>query len=142
MQASNASPSLNGASSDRLSVSDVIEPVSPEAVLELVLGALEDGKAENIITIDLNGKSSIADAMVVASGRSQRQVSALAGPLVEKLKAASAPMPKVEGKANSDWVLIDVGDIIVHLFRPEVREFYNLEKMWAVDVKETPAVSN
>ena len=142
MQASNASPSLNGASSDRLSVSDVTEPVSPEAVLELVLHALEDGKAENVITIDLNGKSSIADAMVVASGRSQRQVSALAGQLVEKLKAASAPMPKVEGKANSDWVLIDVGDIIVHLFRPEVREFYNLEKMWAVDVKETPAVSN
>lgn len=137
MQASNASPSLNGASSDRLSVSDVTEPVSPEAVLELVLHALEDGKAENVITIDLNGKSSIADAMVVASGRSQRQVSALAGQLVEKLKAASAPMPKVEGAGNSDWVLIDVGDIIVHLFRPEVREFYNLEKMWLADVSDT-----
>ena len=136
MQASNASPSVNGASSDRLSVSDVIEPVSPEAVLELVLDALEDGKAENVITIDLNGKSSIADAMVVASGRSQRQVSALAGQLVEKLKAASAPMPKVEGAANADWVLIDVGDVIVHLFRPEVREFYNLEKMWLADVSD------
>lgn len=136
MQASNASPSVNGASSDRLSVSDVIEPVSPEAVLELILDALEDGKAENIITIDLNGKSSIADAMVVASGRSQRQVSALAGQLVEKLKAASAPMPKVEGAANADWVLIDVGDVIVHLFRPEVREFYNLEKLWMADVSD------
>jgi ribosome-associated protein len=127
---------LNGASSDRLSVSDVTEPASPEDVLELVLNTLEDGKAENVITIDLNGKSSIADAMVVASGRSQRQVSALASQLVEKLKASSAPMPKVEGMSNADWVLVDVGDVIVHLFRPEVREFYNLEKMWMADLAE------
>ncbi|MFZ5610125.1 MAG: ribosome silencing factor [Pseudomonadota bacterium] len=106
------------------------------AILATILKALEDGKAEDIVTIDLIGKTSLADAMVIASGRSQRQVAALAGQVVEKLKASSALVPKVEGKTSGDWVLIDAGDIIVHVFRPEVRSFYNLEKMWAIDVVE------
>ena len=88
-------------------------------------------KAEDIVTIDLTGKSSIADAMVVASGRSQRHVAAVADRVIEDLGEAGLPGIKVEGMRQADWVLIDAGDVIVHVFRPEVREFYNLEKMWA-----------
>ena len=88
-------------------------------------------KAEDIVTIDLTAKSSIADAMVIASGRSQRHVGAVADHVVKDLEEAGLPGLKVEGMRQSDWVLIDAGDVIVHVFRPEVREFYNLEKMWA-----------
>jgi ribosome-associated protein len=88
-------------------------------------------KAEDILSIDLTGKSSIADAMVVASGRSQRHVAAVAEHVVKDLEAAGLAGIKVEGLRQADWVLIDAGDVIVHLFRPEVRAFYNLEKMWA-----------
>jgi ribosome-associated protein len=88
-------------------------------------------KAEDIVTIDLTGKSSIADAMVVASGRSQRHVAAVADRVIQDLEEAGLPGIKVEGMRQADWVLIDAGDVIVHVFRPEVREFYNLEKMWA-----------
>jgi ribosome-associated protein len=88
-------------------------------------------KAEDIVTIDLTGKSSIADAMVVASGRSQRHVGAVADHVVKDLEEAGLPGIKVEGMRQADWVLIDAGDVIVHVFRPEVRAFYNLEKMWA-----------
>ena len=95
---------------------------------------LEDGKAEDVIVIALEGKSTIADHMVIATGRSQRQVGALAENLIRKLKAAKFGTPGVEGRAQGDWVLLDAGDIIVHLFRPEVRAFYNLEKMWAADL--------
>lgn len=107
------------------------------ALLDLVLETLDDTKAENVVVIDLADKSSIADFMVVASGRSSRQVVTMADHLAERLKArpgasGKAAAPSVEGKGQGDWVLIDAGDVIVHLFRPEVRDFYGLEKMWAL----------
>jgi ribosome silencing factor RsfS/YbeB/iojap/nicotinate (nicotinamide) nucleotide adenylyltransferase len=100
----------------------------PQPLLDLVLQTLEDGKAEDIVTIELAGKTAIADQMVIASGRSARQVTAL----TEHLEAALARRARIsiEGKAQADWVLIDAGDVIVHLFRPEIRAYYNLEKMW------------
>ncbi|WP_298422069.1 ribosome silencing factor [Rhodoblastus sp.] len=101
--------------------------------MKAVLAALDDLKAEEIVTIDLAGKTSIADWMIVATGRSTTQVGALADKVVKALKEAGAPTPSVEGVPACDWVLIDAGDIIVHIFRPEVRQFYNLEKMWGVD---------
>lgn len=105
--------------------------------LETVLASLEDSKAENIVSIDIQGKSSLGDHMVIASGRSHRHVSALADHLLKALKDAGLGTARVEGLASADWVLIDSGDIIVHVFRPEVRDFYNLEKMWqAPDLEE------
>ena len=98
-----------------------------------VLTALDDSKAEEVVIIDLAGKTSIADWMIIANGRSTTQVGALADRVVKALKEAGAPTPAVEGAPANDWVLIDAGDLIVHLFRPEVRQFYNLEKMWGVD---------
>ena len=98
--------------------------------LDMVLASLEDSKAEDIVSIDIQGKSSLGDYMVVASGRSHRHVSAVADHLIKALKDAGLGNPRVEGLGNADWVLIDCGDIIVHVFRPEVREFYNIEKMW------------
>ena len=98
--------------------------------IDTVLASLEDSKAENIVSIDIQGKSSLGDYMVIASGRSHRHVSAVADHLLKALKDAGLGMARVEGLASADWVLIDSGDIIVHVFRPEVREFYNLEKMW------------
>ncbi|MEZ5775317.1 MAG: ribosome silencing factor [Hyphomicrobiaceae bacterium] len=102
-------------------------------LLDLLLGALDDAKAEKVVTIDLEGKSSIADTMVVASGRSQRHVGAVADQLLRKLKDAGHGRARAEGLATCDWVLVDAGDVVVHIFRPEVREFYNLEKMWSAD---------
>ena len=107
-----------------------------EDVLEVVNNSLEDSKAEEIVAIDIKEKSSIADYMLVASGRSNRHVGAMADHLLRALKTAGAGSAKVEGLENADWVLIDVGDIIVHLFRPEVREFYALEKMWQMPAAE------
>jgi ribosome-associated protein len=106
--------------------------VRPDAqeTLRLVLARIEDMKAEDTVTIDLTGKSSIADTMVVTSGRSNRQVGAIANHLVEDLHKAGVPEVRVEGMRHCDWVLIDAGDVIVHVFRPEVRAFYQLEKMW------------
>lgn len=101
-----------------------------ETLLATVLSSLSDDKAEDIVQIDLRGKTSIGDYMVVCSGRSTRQVSALAEKLLEMLKSERGILSKVEGKETGDWVLIDTGDVIVHIFRPEVREFYQLEKMW------------
>ncbi len=98
---------------------------------------LEDDKAENVLNIPLSGKSPMADAMIVASGRSARHVSALADHVAKKLKDAGAGQVRIEGLPNADWVLIDAGDIIVHIFRPEVREFYNLERIWSSDVAAT-----
>ena len=98
-------------------------------MVDLVVASLEDDKAEDITVIDLRGKASFADHMVIANGRSARQVGAMAEHLVEKLKAAG-DHTSVEGMPQCDWVLIDGGDIVVHLFRPEVSGFYNLEKMW------------
>lgn len=100
------------------------------ALLARVLTSLDDDKAEEIVQIDLRGRSSVADWMVVASGRSSRQVTAIAEKLAERLKVEAGLSVKVEGKTTGDWVLIDAGDVIVHVFRPEVRDFYQLEKMW------------
>ncbi|HWU64209.1 MAG TPA: ribosome silencing factor [Ensifer sp.] len=99
--------------------------------LQLVLGSLEDSKAEDIVTIDIAGKSALGDYMIVVSGRSNRHVSAIADHLITDLKDEGFGSPRVEGLETGDWVLIDTGDIIVHVFRPEIREFYNIEKMWA-----------
>jgi len=106
-------------------------PASAE-VLDLVRHSLDDDKAMNIAVIDLEGKTSIGDYMVLASGSSQRQVGAMTEHLQSKLKSAGLGRVAIEGAAQCDWVLIDAGDVIVHLFRPEVREFYNLEKIWSV----------
>ena len=102
------------------------------SVLKTILASLEDSKAENIVPIDIQGKSSLADHMVIASGRSHRHVAAVAEHLLSALKDAGLGNARVEGLSGADWVLIDAGDVIVHVFRPEVREFYNLEKMWMV----------
>ncbi len=112
---------------------------SSKHLLQVVQSSLEDDKAEDLVVIELADKSSIADYMVIASGRSQRQVSAMADHLSRALKSAGVTGTKVEGAERCDWVLIDGGDVIVHLFRPEVRAFYNLEKMWGVDLPETVA---
>jgi ribosome-associated protein len=104
--------------------------LTSEELLEEILTSLEDDKAEDIVKIDLRGKSEMADYMVIASGRSSRQVAAMADHLTDTLKQDHGRLSKVEGKETGDWVLIDTGDVIVHLFRPEVREFYQLEKMW------------
>lgn len=99
---------------------------------EIVLW-LDDAKAEKIVTIDLKGKSSIGDYMIIASGRTDRHVGAIAEQIRRKLKEAGLPSVRVEGLEACDWVLIDTGDFIIHVFRPEVREFYNLEKMWTAE---------
>lgn len=105
-------------------------PLSSDALLDLVLTSLDDDKAEDIVTIDLRAKSAMADHMVIASGRSTRQVAAIAQKLIDRLKEKFRLSARVEGKDVGDWVLIDTGDVVVHIFRPEVREFYQLEKMW------------
>jgi len=104
---------------------------SVEALHALVMSSLDDDQAVETVSIPLAGKSSIADYMVVASGRSTRQVASMATKLAEKIKAEFGRSPRVEGLPTADWVLIDAGDVIVHLFRPEVRTFYNLERMWS-----------
>jgi len=98
----------------------------------LIAHVLDENKAEDIVSLDLANKCSFADFMVVASGRSQRHVSALADHVADALKKAGMPPLNIEGKDSADWVLIDAGDVVVHLFRPEVRQFYNIEKMWAI----------
>ena len=100
------------------------------AVHELILDQLDEDQAQDLVTIPLEGKSSIADHMVIASGRSTRQVAAMATKLAERLKKEGHGSPRIEGLPAADWVLIDAGDVVVHLFRPEVRSFYNLERMW------------
>ena len=112
---------------------DKVSKVRPDAkeTLRLVLARIDDLKAEDTVTIDLTGKTTIGDYMVVTCGRSNRQVGAIADHLMEDLAEAGVPNLRVEGMRHCDWVLIDAGDIIVHVFRPEVRAFYNLEKMWA-----------
>ncbi len=101
-----------------------------ETLRDYIVSVLEGEKAENIVGIDLRGRSAIGDYMVIASGRSSRQVSAIADKLTERLKQDYGRLSRVEGRDAGDWVLIDTGDVIVHVFRPEVREFYQLEKMW------------
>lgn len=99
---------------------------------DLVLATLDDDKAQDVVALDLKDKSSVTDVMIVASGRSQRHVSALSDHVIKALKEAGYRGARVEGMPACDWVLIDAGDVVVHLFRPEVREFYNLEKLWSV----------
>ena len=103
---------------------------SSKTLLERILSSLDDDKAQDVVSIDLRGKSEIADYMVVCSGRSSRQVASISEKLTERLKHEFGIVSKVEGKDQADWVLIDAGDVIVHVFRPEVRDFYQLEKMW------------
>ena len=100
---------------------------------DLILARLDDDKAQDVVFIDLKGKSAIADGLVVASGRSHRHVGAMADHLLRALKDEGYGRARVEGLPSCDWVLIDTGDVIIHLFRPEVRTFYNIEKIWAVD---------
>ena len=109
----------------------VSEARDASQTLKIVLDRLEEMKAEDIVTIDLTGKSSIADFMVVASGRSNRHVGSISDDVVEHLKNAGLKNIRIEGQPHCDWVLVDAGDVIVHVFRPEVREFYAIEKMWA-----------
>ena len=106
------------------------EETTSELLLDRILTSLKNDKAEDIVQIDLRGKSSIGDYMIIASGRSSRQVTAISEKLVDNIKKDFGRASKVEGKNAGDWVLIDTGDVIVHVFRPEVREFYQLEKMW------------
>ncbi|PKU24288.1 ribosome silencing factor [Telmatospirillum siberiense] len=113
-------------------------PLDPDKLVELVVASLDDDKAEETVVIDLRGRSSLGDHLVIATGRSQRQVGAMADHLMEKLKHQGLPV-SVEGMTQGDWVLIDGGDIVIHLFRPEVRSFYNLEGMWGVRPAEKTA---
>ncbi len=116
--------------------------IDVEAATRVILASLEDDKAEDILAIDIRGKSSFADMLVVASGRSTRHVAALAEHVMRKLKEAGIKDLRVEGLQSADWVLVDAGDVIVHLFRPEVRAFYNIEKIWAGGQGPSAALSN
>jgi ribosome-associated protein len=100
---------------------------------DIILAKLDDDQAQDIVSIDLRGKSPVADALIIASGRSHRHVGAIADHLLRALKDAGCGKARVEGLPHCDWVLIDAGDVIVHLFRPEVRSFYNIEKIWSVE---------
>lgn len=113
--------------------------LAPDALKSLVERSLDDDKAQAVTVIDLAGKSTIADHMVIASGTSRRQVASMADHLMERIKAAGVTHPAIDGQDQGDWVLIDAGDVVVHLFRPEVRAFYNLEKMWGADMPELTA---
>jgi ribosome-associated protein len=104
--------------------------LTSQAILALVLKSVDDDKAEDVVQIDLRGRSDVADYMVICSGRSSRQVAAISEKLADRLKQDMGVLSRMEGKETGDWVLIDAGDVIVHVFRPEVREFYQLEKMW------------
>ena len=102
-------------------------------MIDVVLQSLEDAKAEQTVAIDITGKSSLSDHMVVTSGRSHRHVGAVADQVAKALREHGFGKPRIEGLPHCDWVLVDGGDVIVHIFRPEVRDFYSIEKMWAVD---------
>lgn len=115
---------------DRASLMMAQPQPDSEELLARILTSLEDDKAEDVVQIDLRGKTAMGDYMVIASGRSTRQVSAMAEKLIDRLKHDFGRLARIEGKDTGDWVLIDTGDVIVHIFRPEVREFYQLEKMW------------
>ncbi|MEO0672798.1 MAG: ribosome silencing factor [Pseudomonadota bacterium] len=124
---------IEGATSEAPSEVTAAAHAEVEILKDQIIGWLDDAKAEQTTTIDLAGKSSVGDYMIIASGRSDRHVGAIADQLQRKLKDAGLGNVHAEGQATCDWVLIDVGDIVIHVFRPEVREFYNLEKMWSAD---------
>jgi ribosome-associated protein len=115
------------------------DPQEVEALHKLVMASLDDDQAVDAVTIPLAGKSTIADHMVIASGRSTRQVASMATKLAERIKGEFGRSVRIEGLPTADWVLLDAGDVIVHLFRPEVRSFYNLERMWAFGDAPEPA---
>jgi len=108
------------------------KPTDP-ALLSRILASLDDDKAEDVVTIDLAGRSSLADAIIVANGRSSRHVASIAEHLARRLKEAGYGTRPVDGAAQGDWALVDAGDVIVHVFRPEVRAYYDLEGMWSVE---------
>ena len=116
-------------------------PAFQGSLSDLILARLEDDQAQDVVMIDLKEKSSVADGMIVASGRSHRHVGAIADHLLRALKEAGYGRARVEGLPHCDWVLIDAGDMIVHLFRPEVRAFYNLEKIWSVEPPKRAAAN-
>lgn len=116
-------------------------PLDLKALERLILERLDDDKAQDIVHIDLADKSSVADSLIVASGRSHRHVGALADHLLRALKENGYGKARVEGLPHCDWVLIDAGDVVIHLFRPEVRSFYNIEKIWAVDAPHRTAAN-
>ena len=116
-------------------------PPAVAELLKLVQASLDDDKAEDIVVIDLVGKTEIADFMVIANGNSQRQVGAMADHLQRKIKASGLKGLATEGQDNCDWVLIDAGDVIVHLFRPEVRDYYSLDKIWTRPESDRDAAS-
>ncbi len=128
MTQARTSPASSGTASAKVIA---LADAKSDPLLKLVLEQLDDDQAQEVVTIDLEGKSSIADHMVIASGRSTRQVAAMAQKLAEKVKQEGFGPVKLEGLPAADWVLIDAGDVVVHIFRPEVRSFYNLERMWA-----------
>jgi ribosome-associated protein len=136
-------PSAHDAQPDAVSNTarelDPIPPLRDEDVSleDIILSRLDEDKAEDIVLIDLKGKSSVADSLIVASGRSHRHVGALADHLLRALKDRGFGKARVEGMPHCDWVLIDAGDVVVHIFRPEVRAFYNIEKIWSVEVGAT-----
>ena len=117
-------------------------PVDVEALHSLVLQSLDDDQAVEVVTIPLAGKSSIADHMVIASGRSSRQVASMANKLADKIKQQFGRIVRIEGLPVADWVLVDADDVIIHLFRPEVRTFYNLERMWAFGDEAAPKTAS
>lgn len=116
-----------------LSASHAASGAAQKPMIDLILDVLDDAKAEETVSVDIAGKSSLADHMVVTSGRSHRHVAAVADQLITALRDHGHGKPRVEGLPHADWVLVDAGDVIVHIFRPEVREFYNIEKMWQAD---------
>jgi ribosome-associated protein len=118
------------------------KPVDVEALHSLVMQSLDDDQAVEVVTIPLAGKSSIADHMVIASGRSSRQVASMANKLADRIKKEFGRLVRIEGLPVADWVLIDADDVIIHLFRPEVRTFYNLERMWAFGDESAPKAAS
>lgn len=118
---------------DTVSTAAVPTVSAEKSPVELILNILDDAKAEETVSVDITGKSSLADHMIVTSGRSQRHVGAVADQIIRALRENGFGKPRVEGLPHCDWVLVDTGDVIVHIFRPEVREFYNIEKMWQAD---------
>ncbi|MFI4936292.1 MAG: ribosome silencing factor [Caulobacterales bacterium] len=124
-----------------MAAGDASEDVRAAALERLILTRLDDEKAQDVVFIDLKNKSSVADGMIVASGRSHRHVGAMADHLLRALKDAGHGRARVEGLPHCDWVLIDAGDVIVHIFRPEVRAFYNIEKIWSVDAPHRTSVN-
>jgi ribosome-associated protein len=112
------------------------EPSALDQLQAVIVGSLEDDKAENVVTLDLEGKASFCDRMVIATGLADRQITAMAEHLSEKLHAAGLKRVQVEGAGGADWVLVDTGDIVVHLFKPEARAMYGLERMWGTELDE------